>query len=559
VDADLREMASLQQQARWSDARAVLQRAEARLDGNATGELHQRIGQARRDLDFVIELDRIRLHRLTSGNLPFYKARADQDYAKAFHDFGMADVSEAPEPVAARVRTSAVRVAVMAALDNWAACAAHERRDWLWAVARLADPDPHGWRDRVRNPALREDQEKLAELAEQAPMGGPSASLLLALAERLWTADGDAIPFLKQVQKHHPANFWANMVLGDAILRKEPVEAAGYYRAALAARPDAAVAYTALGDSLRLQKRRDEALGYYRQALDIDPNYARGHNNLGIYYRETRQIDTAIACYRRALEIDPNYAWAHFDLANTLRDAGRPDEALEHYCQFNAIDPSIPYVANIVRSDLVRRGRGEEVRREWQKALEQDPPKHDAWFGYAELCLFLGNEDEYRRARQDLLRRFGDTDDPNIAEKAARACLLLPATEEELRAAVALADRALAANATTSKWVYQYFLFAKGLAEYRQGRLDSAISIMNAKANRVMGPCPRLVIAMAKYRLGDKQTARSLLAAEIEAVDWQVRSHDQWIWHVLRREAEGLLNAGVENGQRPYVSPRPAQ
>jgi serine/threonine-protein kinase len=35
-----------------------------------------------------------------------------------------------------------------------------------------------------------------------------------------------------------------------------------------------------------------------------------------------------------------------------------------------------------------------------------------------------------------------------------------------------------------------------------------------------------------------------MLAAEISTIEWgmaQVRSHDQWIWHILRREAERLI------------------
>jgi Tfp pilus assembly protein PilF len=61
------------------------------------------------------------------------------------------------------------------------------------------------------------------------------------------------------------------------------MEAGSFFAAALASRPHAAVAHTALGDALttqKTQKQRDEAQTYYRQALAIDPNYARGHSNL---------------------------------------------------------------------------------------------------------------------------------------------------------------------------------------------------------------------------------------------------------------------------------------
>jgi serine/threonine-protein kinase len=549
VEGDLREVTFLQEDARWTDARVALQRAEARLDGGGAGDLRQRLDQARHELDLVIELDRIRLSRLTSGNLTYYKLKADRDYARALSDSGLAREPEPPDIVAARIHASAVRVALLAALDDWAVCAAEKgRRDWLLEVARKADPDPQGWRDRIRDPASWEDRAVLTELARTVAVGGQPVSLLLAFGERLEAAGGDAPAFLKRVQIENPADFWANLVLGDALLPTSSVDASGYYRAALGTRPDAAVVFTALGDALRGQRLPDEALEYYRRAVRLDPSYPRGHTNLGNCLRDAGRTDEAVACYRRALEVDPNYAWAHFDLANTLREAGLEDEAVEHYRQFHAIDPTNPYVAHLLRADVVRQGRGEELRREWKKELEADPPGHDAWFGYAELCLFLGHEEEYRRARQDLLRRFGATSDPYVAERVARTVLLSPAAGDELQTAVALAERAVAAKATTAQWIYLYFRFAQGLAEYRQGHFDSAIAIMRAEAATVMGPAPRLVIAMAQYRNGQEEEARKTLAAEIIRYDWgmaSASSRDHWIWHVLRREAETMVFPGT--------------
>jgi serine/threonine-protein kinase len=546
IEADLGQIDNLQRQGRWTDAGVALQRAEARLNGGGADEMLERLNRARSDLGLVTELDRIHLNRATSsGALAYYKSKADHEYMSAFEKSGLANLQDSPDVVAARVNASPVRVALIAALDDWTTCVTDKsRRDWLLNVARQTDPDPLGRVDRIRDSASWFDLAAVSELAETVPMRGQSVSLLLMVSERIRGAGGNPQEFLRRVQRDQPANFWANIALGDSLLRGAPVEAASYYRAALASRPEAAVAYTALGDALRIQKRLDEAIGYYRQALQIDPNYARGHTNLGNFLKDAGQMDEAIACYRRALELDPNYAWAYYDLGNALRDAGREDEALEYYRQFHAIGPTIPHVQNVLRSDLVRQGRGEEVRREWKKALELDPPHHDAWFGYAELCLFLGDENEYRRALQDLLRRFGNTTDPYFAEQTARAVLLAPPSEEELRTASLLAGRAVAAESTVPEWVHPYFLFAMGLAEYRQNHFDSAISIMTTKAGTVLGPCPQLVVAMARYRLGEKQEARTTLAAVISTVDWsmnRVRSHDQWLWHVLRREAEALI------------------
>jgi serine/threonine-protein kinase len=560
ITADLDELVGLQERARWAEARAVLERAEARLDGEGPDDLRRRLDQARRGLDLVIRLDAIRLKRLTRGELAFYKARASREYAEAFEQAGLGTVADPPPQVAARINASAVRGALVAAVHDWAACAADRaQRGWLLKVARPTGYDSDGWRKRAFDPAVWEDPELLAELARTAPVAREPVSLLLALGERLRAVGGDAAPLLRRVLSEHPADFWANLVLGDAVLKVAPVEAGGYYRAALASRPGAAVGYTSLGDALNALNLRDEAIAYHRRAVQIDPQYARGHTNLGNILKDSGQVEEALACYRRALEVDPEYAWAHYDLANLLRGEGRREEALAHYRRYHDLDPANTHVANILRADLVWRGRGEEVLRAWKKALEADPPGHAAWFGYAELCLFLGREAEYRRARQDLLRRFGDSSDPYVAERTARAVLLLPAAEEELRAAAALAERAVAARATAAQWVYPYFLFAQGLAEYRQGHYDSAIAIMRGGAATVMGPAPRLVVAMADYRKGQREEARKSLAATISDFDWraaQVAGRDDWIWHVLRREAEALIVPNLPAFLRGEYQPR---
>ena len=123
------------------------------------------------------------------------------------------------------------------------------------------------------------------------------------------------------------------------------------------------------------------------------------------------------------------------------------------------------------------------------RLLKDGAKTHDDWHGYAELCLFLGHEEDYRRACQEMLKRFDSESDPYLFERIGRACLLLPASEVQLRKAAGLTDRALAAD--TSKyeaWAYPYFLFANGLAEYRQNRLERAIAILKGDASGVLGP-----------------------------------------------------------------------
>jgi serine/threonine-protein kinase len=545
VGTALAQAVGLRQGFHFREGRELLLRVGQRLGPAGPDDLRRGLDQARADLNLAERLDAARLLAATYVEGKFNSAGAERLYAAAFAEAGLGQEGDPAEAVAARVRASAVREALVAALDGWAVCAAAKRRPtWLLRVARLADPDPGGWRDRARDPVAWGHGEALAELARTAPVAAKSVPLLVAVGQRLQAVGGDAPGLLRRVQREHPDDFWANLALGNALKYRGAGEAIGYYRVALAIRPGTVVSYYELGEVLRFQNWTDEALDYYHRALRVDPTDSWAHLNRGSLLAEKGRLNEALDHFRQAVHFDPRNAAAHVRLGNALHDKGRLDEAFAHFRQAVALEPDNADAQNGVRGVLVRRGRGEEVRAAWEKALEADPPEHDAWFGYAELCLFLGHEPEYRRARRALLARFGASTDPRIAERTGRACLLLPASEDELRQAAALIDRAVAFWNPEIAWAYPYFLFAKALAEYRQGRFDSAIALMGGDASRVMRPAPRLVTAMAQYRQGKRAEARKTLAAAVLAVDWsaaEADSRDPWICHVLRREAEALI------------------
>ena len=78
---------------------------------------------------------------------------------------------------------------------------------------------------------------------------------------------------------------------------------------------------------------------------------------------------------------------------------------------------------------------------------------------------------------------------------------------------------------------------------------------MTGEAATVMGPSPRLVLAMAQHQKGQKDEARKTLAAAVASHDWngaKATNHDAWITHILRREAEALIGA-----DRPEPGPVP--
>jgi serine/threonine-protein kinase len=546
VEADLANVAELEQQARWSEARLALERAHARLGRVAGAELRERLTRARTNLDLATTLDDIRLSRVTGGQLVYYKLRANENYAEAFQRAAIGTFRDDPKNVAARVRESAIRTALVTALDDWAVCATDEgQRAWITNVARAADPDAEGWRDRILDQTTWTDSDALSELAITMPPRACALSLQLALAERLRLAGGDATPFLRRVQNEHPGDFWVNLVLGNALLYRATGEAREYYRVALASRPQAAVGYCAVGDALRLQRSFDEATRYYHLAISRDPSSARVHTNLGLTLLTQGKVEQAIGYYKKSQELDPNYAWGYANLATAYRDTGRLADAAEQYHKALALEPDNHTIQNELRQVQVRQGQAQEVWAAWRRIIETDPSSYEAWWGYPELSVFLGKTDEYRRARQRLLERFGDSTDPIITERVARACLLLSGSAEEMDRAAELVDRAVAAKGAVSDWIYPYFLFAKALAEYRQDRPAEAITILDGEAAKVLGPAPKLLLAMSQHRAGRIANARTTLTAAIATYDWtpsKADSRDAWMYHILLREAEALIN-----------------
>jgi serine/threonine-protein kinase len=275
--------------------------------------------------------------------------------------------------------------------------------------------------------------------------------------------------------------------------------------------------------------------------------------NLAHAFTASRRHVEAIEYARAALRGEPNSAVLHAVLARNLEGLKRDTEALDEHRRAVECDGRNLEVQRGLKDYFLRRGRLVEATAVWKAALAFNPPDHDAWYGYAELCLYLGQEEEYRTARRALLNRFANEKEPGLAERVSRACLLRPAEGDELKQAALLADRAAAADPAQYGTSLAHFRFAQGLADYRQGgspgeaggvRFDRAIATMRGAASRVLGPAPKLVLAMALYQKGEVAEARKALATAVAGHNWSpanVRDQDGWIYHSLRREAEAMI------------------
>jgi serine/threonine-protein kinase len=335
--------------------------------------------------------------------------------------------------------------------------------------------------------------------------------------------------------------------LGNAYLdQSNALEAVESYRIAQDLRPGTTSIHYALGCMYLGLHRWDRCIAEFEQSIRLDPENAWCHNRLGVAWAWRGGHDEeAIAHYRKSIRLDPSIGWTHHHLATSLERQGHFEAAASEFKQAAQLFPEKRAEwKRDMRHMLVKLGRGMEAQADWKEELAVHQNEPEDWFGYAELCLFLGDEPEYRRIRHDLLVQFGPTDDPDVAERIGRACLLLPPSDDELQKAVALTERAVAVGRAGHEFNYPYYRFAEGLARYRQQRFDDAITLMTGDAAQSLGVCPRLVLAMAFHQKGRNEDARSALEAAIREFDWTPLSadhHDVWIAHILRRQAESLI------------------
>ena len=151
------------------------------------------------------------------GGVPDF-ARSDERYEEAFREAGFDEVGSPPESLAAKIKASDIRNALLVAFDNWSFCARDpRRRRWASDVAQQAGGDTAGWRGRVRDPAIWKDEATLFKVIETAPFPEQSVALLLAIELHTDAPGKPRVAFLKRLHERHPRDFWIHGVLPSSI------------------------------------------------------------------------------------------------------------------------------------------------------------------------------------------------------------------------------------------------------------------------------------------------------------------------------------------------------
>jgi tetratricopeptide (TPR) repeat protein len=320
-------------------------------------------------------------------------------------------------------------------------------------------------------------------------------------------ASPKAIEFLRTAQARYPANFWTNTHLGLALHVNQPKslkeEAVGFFRAAVAVRPDSPGARVNLGRVLSDIGRLDEAIAAYRKAIDLKPDYAAAHTNLGCVLHDKGMLEEAITEYRKAIELKPSLAEAHSNLGHALCEKGMLEEAIAEGSKAIALKPDFAGAHCNLGNALHQKGTLDEAIAEYRKAtdLQQD---------YGEAHCNLG----------DLLRKKGLLDEAiKECQKALEIKPRLP--EAHVNLGAALQDKGLLDEAIT---------------EYRKA---IALNPDNVDARTSLGG------ALVLEGLRDEAISELRKALELKP--------DQWETHVNLGAAlieKGILDEGITECRR---------
>jgi tetratricopeptide (TPR) repeat protein len=327
-------------QSRVRQARQDWQRAVAAV-GNGplvAGEIRERIRAVQAAVEreetaygLANELDDIAVEAFESfdsrGSL---QRKAVVEYERFFARQGLDIRAPGTVPFTSAIRSSPIRFALIAAIENWALLASYNKDPQvarLLELARAADPDP--WRNRFRDPDVWADLAALTRLAEDDDVGRQSPAVLVSLAWLLSINGGDPTALFQRALLDHPRDFWLHQQA--AISARNPGVKMGLALAAIAIRSRSAVAYCLLAYFLREQGNWSAALVAANRAIEINPNCATAYNYLGLALQDKKDLPAAVAALQTAVALDPGNSSPCWNLGDLFRHQGNAAAAADAY------------------------------------------------------------------------------------------------------------------------------------------------------------------------------------------------------------------------------------
>jgi serine/threonine protein kinase len=263
------------------------------------------------------------------------------------------------------------------------------------------------------------------------------------------------------------------------------------------------------------------------------------------------QAEKGLALERRMREMAS--LTEKFTTAGRLMSIGQFDKA-EDIMNGLPLIPQSSGIYDVLGEVYGRRGDWPASIRNFSRSITAEPTNHLSHQCLGPMLLQVGDVDGYQKHRQRVLAQFGDTDDPAIAERIGKDCLILPPPDSELQKIAKMADKAITASPTNEAWPYH--LLVKGLSEYRQGHFPQASTwLRKIRADDATSACAAqtyATLAMVEYQSGDTNAARNSLANGIRIAEKKLRELDRrdWTdeliaWFLLKEAAELITGQPV--------------
>ncbi len=264
---------------------------------------------------------------------------------------------------------------------------------------------------------------------------------------------------------------------------------------------DAAVidAWFMMGNQCFKAAKWEEAVGYFRKALALKPDYDLALINMANSYRALGRDDAALVGYEQYLRVDPKNAYVRYQMGEIYMDRGDLATAERQFQEALRIDERVAPARNALGVVAIRRGDLQAAEREIRAAIALQPEVALAHFN---LALVAEGREEWGQAEAEYRRELELH--PNAAYRAAfNLGRLYERLGDSVRQRQALQQSVEANPQFPEGWFY----LAK--AQLDTGDLEAAVAA--AKKGLEVGPRSGEA-ALGHFVLGDVYAKRGNLS-----------------------------------------------
>jgi tetratricopeptide (TPR) repeat protein len=187
-----------------------------------------------------------------------------------------------------------------------------------------------------------------------------------------------------------PQEFDALNMLGVIAMQKRDLpRAIDLLQKAVAADPEAGMAYANLGIALLDSAQTEQALATFDKATALEPSLESWFGR-GMAQQALKRWEEAIASFKQALALQPAYVEAHFNSGTAYLELKRFEEAAASYDQTLALQPG--YVSALINRGHARvaLGQADKALADYEEACKLEPRRHAAWVGRGTALGALG-------------------------------------------------------------------------------------------------------------------------------------------------------------------------